>query len=123
MRSRRRDTGTSRQLACGGINRISLGVQSFLTAELRQTGRTHSAELVENEVAMLREAGLTNINIDLIAGLPDQTAASWERSLDWVARLAPRMFRFIFLKWTKTAGWATNPAAGCSLWSTSCAFR
>lgn len=72
-----------------GINRISLGVQSFVTAELRQTGRTHSAEIVESEVELLREAGLTNINIDLIAGLPEQTAESWERSLDWIARLGP----------------------------------
>ena len=71
------------------INRISLGVQSFITAELRQTGRTHTAEAVESEVAMLRRAGLTNINIDLIAGLPGQTAASWEQSLDWIARLDP----------------------------------
>jgi oxygen-independent coproporphyrinogen-3 oxidase len=73
----------------GGINRISLGVQSFIAAELRQTGRAHSAEIVESEVALLRDAGLANINIDLIAGLPEQTAESWELSLDWVARLAP----------------------------------
>jgi oxygen-independent coproporphyrinogen-3 oxidase len=72
-----------------GINRISFGVQSFIAAELRQTGRTHTAEVVENEIAMLREAGLTNINIDLIAGLPGQTAATWEQSLDWIARLDP----------------------------------
>jgi oxygen-independent coproporphyrinogen III oxidase len=72
-----------------GINRISLGVQSFVAAELRQTGRTHTAEVVESEVAILREAGLTNINIDLIAGLPGQTAASWEQSLEWIARLDP----------------------------------
>ena len=72
-----------------GINRISLGVQSFITSELRQTGRTHTAEIVESEIAMLRQAGLTNINIDLIAGLPGQTAASWEQSLDWIARLEP----------------------------------
>ncbi|MGH9696767.1 MAG: radical SAM protein, partial [Bryobacteraceae bacterium] len=72
-----------------GINRVSLGVQSFVAAELRQTGRTHSAEIVESEVALLRAAGLANINIDLIAGLPEQTAESWERSLDWIDRLAP----------------------------------
>ncbi len=72
-----------------GINRISLGVQSFITAELRQTGRTHTAEIVESEIAMLRQAGLTNINVDLIAGLPGQTAASWEQSLDWIVRLDP----------------------------------
>jgi len=72
-----------------GINRISLGVQSFITGELRQTGRTHTAETVESDVAMLRQAGLTNINIDLIVGLSGQTAASWEQSLDWIARLDP----------------------------------
>ena len=72
-----------------GINRISLGVQSFVEAELRRTGRRHTAEIVENEVALLRDAGLSNINLDLIAGLPEQTAESWERSLDWIARLAP----------------------------------
>jgi putative oxygen-independent coproporphyrinogen III oxidase len=72
-----------------GINRISLGVQSLVAAELRQTGRTHSAEMVESEVALLRDAGLANINIDLIAGLPEQTAESWEHSLDWIARLDP----------------------------------
>jgi oxygen-independent coproporphyrinogen-3 oxidase len=72
-----------------GINRISLGVQSFIARELRQTGRGHNAEIVESELAVLRDAGLSNINIDLIAGLPEQTAESWERSLDWIGRLAP----------------------------------
>jgi oxygen-independent coproporphyrinogen-3 oxidase len=72
-----------------GLNRVSLGVQSFVTAELRRTGRRHTAETVEREVAMLRAAGFENINIDLIAGLPLQTAASWKESLDWIERLNP----------------------------------
>ena len=72
-----------------GIHRISLGVQSFITSELRQTGRRHTAETVHREVAALRNAGLSNINIDLIAGLPGQTVASWNESLDHIARLAP----------------------------------
>ena len=71
-----------------GINRVSLGVQSFVTAEIRRTGRKHTAETVEREIAILREAGITNVNIDLIAGLSGQTEASWSESLDWVARLA-----------------------------------
>jgi putative oxygen-independent coproporphyrinogen III oxidase len=70
-----------------GINRVSLGVQSFVSRELARTGRKHSAEIVEHEIAVLREAGLTNFNVDLIAGLPGQTRASWEQSLDWVERL------------------------------------
>ncbi len=74
--------------ACG-INRISLGVQSFVTTELRQTGRRHDAAVVEREVDALREAGLSNINVDLIAGLPGQNRDSWEQSLDWIERLQP----------------------------------
>lgn len=70
-----------------GINRVSLGVQSFEIRELRQTGRKHDAETVRREIAVLRQAGIANINIDLIAGLPYQERASWLRSLEWVERL------------------------------------
>ena len=73
--------------ACAGINRVSLGVQSFMTSELVRTGRKHTAEIVEREVALLREAGIQSINVDLIAGLAGQTSASWSESLDWVERL------------------------------------
>jgi oxygen-independent coproporphyrinogen III oxidase len=72
-----------------GINRVSLGVQSFVQRELARTGRKHTAEIVESDVATLRAAGLSNINIDLIAGLPGQTPASWQESLAWINRLAP----------------------------------
>jgi oxygen-independent coproporphyrinogen III oxidase len=75
--------------ASAGINRISLGVQSFVQRELARTGRKHTAEIVEREVAVLRAAGLPNINIDLIAGLPGQTRAAWQESLAWIERLAP----------------------------------
>jgi oxygen-independent coproporphyrinogen-3 oxidase len=72
-----------------GINRVSLGVQSFVQRELARTGRTHTAEIVASEIATLREAGIGNINIDLIAGLPHQTLESWKASLDWIAKLDP----------------------------------
>jgi oxygen-independent coproporphyrinogen III oxidase len=72
-----------------GINRVSLGVQSFVQSEIARTGRRHTAAIVEREVALLREHGIDNINIDLIAGLSGQTAASWSQSLDWIERLAP----------------------------------
>lgn len=72
-----------------GINRVSLGVQSFVRAELARTGRRHTAETVAGDVALLRAAGIDAINIDLIAGLPGQTEAGWRASLDWIARLAP----------------------------------
>ena len=70
-----------------GINRVSLGVQSFVQKELARTGRRHTAEIVEQEIALLRAAGIESINVDLIAGLPGQTEASWKQSLDWIERL------------------------------------
>jgi oxygen-independent coproporphyrinogen-3 oxidase len=72
-----------------GLNRVSLGVQSFVTQELRRTGRRHTAETVHHDVDTLRAAGFDNINIDLIAGLPLQTESSWNESLDWIERLNP----------------------------------
>jgi oxygen-independent coproporphyrinogen III oxidase len=70
-----------------GINRVSLGVQSFVQKELARTGRRHTAQIVEQEIALLRMAGVESISVDLIAGLPGQTAASWSESLDWIERL------------------------------------
>lgn len=72
-----------------GINRVSLGVQSFVEKELRHTGRKHTAEGVERDVELLRSCGIEEINIDLISGLPAQTRASWNESLRWVERLKP----------------------------------
>jgi oxygen-independent coproporphyrinogen III oxidase len=71
-----------------GINRVSFGVQSFVAKEIARTGRKHTAEVVAEEVALLRAAGITNINIDLIAGLAGQTRESWRESLDWTEGLA-----------------------------------
>jgi oxygen-independent coproporphyrinogen-3 oxidase len=79
----------ARAWAAAGIQRVSLGVQSFVEKELRRTGRTHTAQIVAREIAVLHAAGIHNINIDLIAGLSGQTEASWRESLDWVERLAP----------------------------------
>jgi oxygen-independent coproporphyrinogen III oxidase len=72
-----------------GVNRASLGVQSFVDEELRLTGRRHRVETVVQDVMLLRSEGIENINIDLIAGLPGQSSESWEASLDWIERLAP----------------------------------
>jgi oxygen-independent coproporphyrinogen III oxidase len=72
-----------------GINRVSLGVQSFVKQELARTGRKHDADIVKSDCELLREYRITNINIDLIAGLPFQTPESWRESLDWIERLRP----------------------------------
>ncbi len=70
-------------LRCG-VNRVSLGVQSFANEETRSVGRLHTREVTLDDIGRLRASGITNINVDLIAGLPHQTRESWEYSLDEV---------------------------------------
>lgn len=67
-----------------GVNRVSFGVQSFVDAESAAVGRLHTAALCLEEIASVRAAGIDAISLDLIAGMPDQTAASWEHSLEAV---------------------------------------
>jgi oxygen-independent coproporphyrinogen III oxidase len=67
-------------LQCG-VNRVSLGVQSFVDREAAAVGRLNKREVVLEDIARLRTVGITDINIDLIAGLPHQTLESWELSL------------------------------------------
>jgi oxygen-independent coproporphyrinogen-3 oxidase len=68
-------------LVAAGVNRVSLGVQSFIDREAAVSGRLHSRDLVLNDIKRLRAAGICNLSIDLIAGLPGQTFVSWEESL------------------------------------------
>jgi oxygen-independent coproporphyrinogen-3 oxidase len=65
-----------------GVNRVSLGVQSFVDPEAAAVGRLHKRSTVLDDIAHLRASGITNLNIDLIAGLPHQTAETWQQSLD-----------------------------------------
>jgi oxygen-independent coproporphyrinogen-3 oxidase len=69
-------------LADAGVNRVSLGVQSFIDKEARETGRLHNRAVVLEDLRRVRAAGIDNLNVDLIAGLPGQTFASWEESLE-----------------------------------------
>jgi oxygen-independent coproporphyrinogen-3 oxidase len=71
-----------------GVTRISFGVQSFVDAEARATGRLHTAAQALEDIARARRAGLA-VSIDLIAGLPGQTAQSWRRSLATLAEAGP----------------------------------
>jgi oxygen-independent coproporphyrinogen-3 oxidase len=64
-----------------GVNRVSLGVQSFVDLESRSVGRLHDAETTLHDIDWLRAFGISNINLDLIIGLPHQTRDSWEESL------------------------------------------
>ncbi len=78
------DEGMVESLASCGVNRASLGVQSMVDGEAAAVGRQHKRATVLEDIARLRAAGIANINLDLIAGLPHQTAASWTISLDEV---------------------------------------
>jgi oxygen-independent coproporphyrinogen-3 oxidase len=64
------------------VNRLSLGVQSFVDVEARSVGRLHNRETVLSDIVRLRSAGISNINVDLIAGLPHQTRENWDQSLN-----------------------------------------
>ena len=68
-------------LASSGVNRVSLGAQSFIDREAAVSGRLHSRSVVLADLERLRAAGIANLNVDLIAGLAGQTFASWEESL------------------------------------------
>ncbi len=72
-----------------GFNRISLGAQSFEDTELRAAGRIHRREDIFVATRLLRSAGFENLSFDLIAGLPHQTAVSWENTLNCALELRP----------------------------------
>jgi len=78
-----------RELRAAGVNRLSIGVQSFRDEELRFLGRIHSADQGRQAVRQAREAGLGEVSLDLIYCLPGQTAGAWEESLDQARQLAP----------------------------------
>jgi len=72
-----------------GVNRLSLGVQSFSDAALRLLGRIHSAAEARQAVALARATGLDSVGLDLIYGLPGQTLREWQRDLEEALFLAP----------------------------------
>jgi oxygen-independent coproporphyrinogen III oxidase len=72
-----------------GFNRISLGVQSFNDVELRAAGRAHRRDHIYRAIGFLRGAGLSNTSMDLIAGLPHQTRATWDASVGELIELRP----------------------------------
>jgi oxygen-independent coproporphyrinogen-3 oxidase len=73
---------TLEELQRQGMNRISFGVQSFVDRESAAVGRLHTEQQCEIELTRVRAAGIDDINIDLIAGLPHQTVQSWQYSVE-----------------------------------------
>jgi oxygen-independent coproporphyrinogen-3 oxidase len=78
-----------RVLRRGGVDRISIGVQSFVEEELRRAGRAHSADEAAEAARAVRRGGIDNLNIDLIAGFPGQTQADTHHSLERCISLDP----------------------------------
>ena len=81
--------GKVRALAGGGVNRVSLGLQSASETELRLLGRIHTYDDFLRSYGLLREGGIRNLNVDLMSALPGQTIASYERTLRRVLSLHP----------------------------------
>jgi len=72
-----------------GVNRLSLGIQSFDNDMLAVLGRIHTAQQAADTFRLLRDAGFANLNLDLMFGLPGQTMAQWHDSLDRALALQP----------------------------------
>ena len=87
-----------RKLHRAGISRLSMGLQSAHARELNALGRMHSREDFERSFSDARDAGFDNINIDLMYGIPQQTAASFLKSLDIASLLAPEHLSVYGLK-------------------------
>jgi len=79
------------ELAAGlraiGVNRVSMGAQTFDANRLRFLNRRHTARQVEEAVSLLRQSGFDNISIDLMYGFPDETLNDWQQDIDAVLRL------------------------------------
>lgn len=72
-----------------GVNRVSLGVQAFQPELLQVAGRSHTVEDILVAIDLIHQANFTNISLDLISGLPNQTLEQWEESLTQAIALAP----------------------------------
>ncbi len=72
-----------------GVNRISLGVQTFQDHLLKKVGRTHSVQDSMSTIELCRRRGVTNLSLDLIAGLPSQTEEDWQENLRQVVSISP----------------------------------
>lgn len=73
-----------------GVTRVSLGVQSFSGEELKRIGRGHSSEEAIRAVTMARKAGVENLSLDLMYGLPQQSWQSWQQNLETALSLSPQ---------------------------------
>jgi oxygen-independent coproporphyrinogen-3 oxidase len=91
---------------CGlGINRVSLGAQAFQDRLLKNMGRRHSVRDTEKTIEIIRAAGIENISLDLISGLPEQSLQDFQESLDRTAALAPSQVSLYDLELHESTPW------------------
>ena len=112
-----------------GVNRVSFGVQSFRDPELKRLGRIHSANRARDAVTEARSAGFTNVSLDLMMWLPQQTPSDWRESVEALIQVSPEHASLYLLELYPNAplkedmaraGWAVAPdddAADMYLWS------
>lgn len=105
------DLSAIRAWKAAGVNRLSLGVQSFSDAELSACGRRHSASKARQAVQIAIEE-IGNVSLDMIFGLPGQTLASWEASLAEVAALRPNHVSAYALMYDEGTAFSRQLAAG-----------
>ncbi len=114
------ETDAMRERRSVGINRVSMGAQSFDDDQLRVLGRLHDAARIQSAFGELREAGFDDLSLDLMYGLPDQSLEDWERSVNRALELAPAHLslysltieeRTPFHRWVEVDGTMTVPDA------------
>lgn len=95
-----------------GINRVSLGVQSFQESLIKRTGRLHSVKDIYETVRLLNEAGITNISFDLISGLPGQSFEDFRHSLKETIALGAKQLSFYDLEIHDNTPWGIERQNG-----------
>src|SRR3989442_2425529 len=93
-----------------GVNRISLGAQSFKDEDLKNAGRLHSAADVLRDIEELRRHGFDNVNVDLIAGLPQQRLEVWRENLDKLEAVRPKHVSIYMLDVEERSAWGKDPS-------------
>lgn len=89
-----------------GVNRVSIGIQSFHNNELKTLGRIHTAEEAEEAVMLVKGAGIENFSLDLMYGIPGQTMKSWKQTLSTAVGLSP----------AHISSYELTPEEGTPLW-------
>ena len=106
------ERGRFAEYAAVGVNRVSLGAQSFDAEALRKLGRIHSSDETRNAAAELHAAGLSNFNIDLMYGLPEQDEAGALRDIESALALSPAQISHYHLTLEPGTPFAARPPSG-----------